>query len=569
MKRFTQLFCELDQTMRTNEKVAAIERYFAQVPPADAAWALQFLSGRTLPRVVSTKHLWQWVAAETALPEWLIGECFDAVGDMGETLALLLPENNAGTSLSLSQLVAERLLPLGHLPENAKRSLLLQTWRELNSTERLVWNKLITGNFRVGAARTLVVRALANVAHLDPAIMAHRVMRQWQPTAADFTQLVNAEDGPAAVAKPYPFFLASPLEMKIKRGGSLDELGPITDWQCEWKWDGIRAQLIRRGGETLVWSRGDEMVTESFPEIVEAGNSLPDGTVLDGEILTWRGEGPLPFAALQRRLGRKSVASKTREEFPAAFLAYDLLELNGKDLRAEPLGSRRSQLECLLTQMAAETKPAPLANASPLLPGFETAPPEPHQVLRLSPLLRATSWDELGTLQAQARARGVEGIMLKRISSPYGVGRQRGDWWKWKIDPFVIDAVLVAAERGHGRRASLFTDYTFALWQDGQLVPVAKAYSGLTDEEILKVDAFVRQNTIEKFGPVRSVLPSQVFELAFEGIQKSTRHKSGVAVRFPRMNRWRNDKKPEEADTLEALVELAKQQNARFDADPS
>jgi DNA ligase-1 len=556
MKRFARLFCELDQTTRTSEKVLALERYFSESPAADAAWALQFLCGRTLPRLVSTKKLWQWTADESNLPEWLIGECFDAVGDMAETIALLLPPKEQGTSLPLSELIQERLLPLGHLSDDARRSLLIQTWRELSSNERLVWNKIITGNFRIGAARTLVVRALANVAKIDPAVMAHRIMGKWRPTADDYHGLLNPDDV-STVAKPYPFFLASPLEMKIKRGGPLDELGDIHHWQMEWKWDGIRAQLIRRAGETLIWSRGDEMVTDTFPEIAEAGNELPDGTVLDGEILAWREEAPMPFAILQRRLGRKSVSAKTRGEYPVAFVAYDVLEWQGIDIRSRPLAERRRQLEEIIARFGAVKQSAKNAEDHLLLPGFESPVEAQGPILRISLLVEAKAWAEVEALQNEARGRGVEGLMLKNVHSAYGVGRQRGDWWKWKIDPFVIDVVLIAAQRGHGRRASLFTDYTFGLWDNGQLVPVAKAYSGLSDEEILKVDLFVRQNTTGKFGPVRSVVPLLVFELAFEGIQKSTRHKSGIAVRFPRMNRWRHDKKPEEADTLENLRALA------------
>jgi DNA ligase 1 len=556
MKRFTQLFTELDRTTRTNEKVAALERYFSQAPPADAAWALQFLSGRTLPRLISSKNLWAWIADESKLPMWLIDECSDAVGDTAEVMALLLPDAGIGTDLVLSKLVEERLVPLQHLPDGARRNLLIQTWRELNANQRLVWNKLITGNFRIGAARTLVVRALANVAQISPAAMAHRIMGKWQPTAEDYLRLLGPEVEAATVAKPYPFFLASPLEIKIRRGESLEELGDIGDWQFEWKWDGIRAQLIRREDETLIWSRGEEMVTDSFPEVVEAGGALLDGTVLDGEILAWRGESPLPFAALQRRLGRKNVDAKTREKFPVSFAAYDLLEWSGKDIRAQPLSERRRQLEEVVAQVSSlRKKQGDVRPVTPLLPGLENelAPEATIEALRLSPLVRARSWAELVQLQNEARGRGVEGLMLKRISSPYGVGRQRGDWWKWKIDPYSIDAVLIYAQPGNGRRASLFTDYTFGIWENGQLVPFAKAYSGLNDEEIREVDSFVRHNTIEQFGPVHRVKPELVFELAFEGIQLSTRHRSGIAVRFPRMARWRHDKKPEDADSIDTI----------------
>ncbi|MEO5802019.1 MAG: ATP-dependent DNA ligase [Verrucomicrobiota bacterium] len=566
MKPFTKLFCELDQTTRTNEKVAVLEQYFRDTPAADAAWALQFLCGRTLPRAVPTRSLWEWTSAETNLPMWLIEECHDSVGDMAETIALLFRDSGNGTSLSLSEIVRQRLLPLRQLPERARRDLLVQTWRELNSHERFVWNKLITGNFRIGVARTLVIRALASVANIEPAVMAHRVLGSWKPTAEDFLRLISGEIHSFEVAKPYPFYLASPLEIKIRKGENMATLGDIGEWLAEWKWDGIRAQLIRRGGETLVWSRGDEMVTDAFPEIVEAGNYLPDGTVLDGEILAWQGENPLPFAKLQRRLGRKQVAAKTRAEFPIAFVAYDVLEIDGRDTRVQPLRERRSLLETLVANVhsaGAKCVREKILDKfeTPLLFGFETTPANNSQAItfpiRVSPVLHAESWNDLAKQQSEARERGVEGLMLKRLSSPYGVGRQRGDWWKWKIDPFVIDAVLIYAQRGHGRRASLYTDFTFGLWENGELVPVAKAYSGLTDEEIHQVDAFVRHNSKEKFGPVRIVKPELVFELAFEGIQKSSRHKAGVAVRFPRMNRWRRDKKPEEADTLDNLRALA------------
>ena len=569
MKRFTKLFCELDQTTRTNEKVAVLENYFCETPPADAAWALQFLCGRTLPRAVPTKTLWELTAAESNFPDWLIEECHDAVGDMAETIALLLQKSGIGTSLSLSELVQQRLVPLRHFPEGARRELLLKTWRELNSNECFVWNKLITGNFRIGVARTLVIRALASVANIEPAVMAHRVMGSWKPTAGDFLRLMNGETHSFEVAKPYPFFLASPLEMKIPRGENLDSLGDIQDWLAEWKWDGIRAQLIHRAGETLVWSRGDEMVTDTFPEIVDAGNFLPDGTVLDGEILAWQDERPLPFGKLQRRLGRKQVGARTRTEFPIAFLAYDLLELDGQDFRAQPLRERRAKLEELISLVSRNAE-AVAENfhgkfETPMLFGFETSGEQitPNFPLQLSPVLLADSWNDLAKYQSEARARGVEGLMLKNTSSPYGVGRQRGNWWKWKIDPFVIDAVLIHAQRGHGRRANLYTDYTFGLWENDQLIPVAKAYSGLTDAEIHEVDSFVRHNSTEKFGPVRIVKPELVFELAFEGIQKSSRNKAGVAVRFPRMNRWRRDKKPDEADTLDNLRALTNLESSK------
>ena len=557
MKLFTRLFTTLDATNRTNEKVAALEAYFRAAAPADAAWALHFLCGRKVSRAMTSTQFRALAREESGLPAWLFDECYDAVGDLAETVALLLPESISTLDLTLSELVSQRLLAMHTATEATRRELLLRTWRELRGAERLVWNKLITGGFRVGVAQTLVVRALAAVAGIEPPMMAHRLIGRWAPTAAEFLRLIHESDsGAEEVARPYPFFLASPLE------NAPASLGVIADWQAEWKWDGIRAQLIRRCGETLIWSRGDEVVTESFPEIAEVAAALPDGTVLDGEILAWAGEAPLPFARLQRRLGRKTVSARTRGAFPVVLLAYDVLEVAGADLRSRALSERRGILEKVIAeaQLRSVEKVAPGVWETPdLFPIVEAA--RPPLALRISEVLRAVNWDELASMRLGSRERQVEGIMLKRRTSPYGVGRQRGEWWKWKIEPLVLDAVLINAQLGHGRRASLYTDYTFAVWDDGKLVPVAKAYSGLSDAEILKVDAFVRANTIDKFGPIRAVKPELVFELAFEAVQESTRHKSGLAVRFPRMNRWRRDKKPGEADTLANLRALMKAGN--------
>ncbi len=553
MKRFAQLYSELDRTTRTNEKVAALESYFREAVPEDAAWALYFLCARKLRRAISSTTLRTLAAEESRLAPWLVEECYQAVGDLGETLALILPRTKSHSSLPLHQLVTERLLPLQNGGQNGK-ALLLQTWRELDGIERFVWNKLITGSFRVGVAQTLVARALAAVAGTEASIMAHRLMGQWHPTVEDFERIV---DGKASseheVARPYPFFLASPL------GGPPAELGEVQAWQIEWKWDGIRGQLIHRQNQVLVWSRGDEMVNDAFPEIAEMGEALPDGTVLDGEILAWENERPQPFGRLQRRLGRKVVSAKTRSQFPVVFLTFDLLEWEGEDWRQRPLQERQHQLEITVQEARSmagvKAKKTFAVFETPDL--FEQSPGSVARLpVRLSPLIQVGSWEELARLRAESRERNVEGIMLKRLSSPYGTGRQRGDWWKWKIEPRIMDAVLINAQLGHGRRASLYTDYTFGVWHAGKLIPVAKAYSGLTEDEIVEVDKFVRANTEDKFGPIRAVKPELVFELAFEGIQKSSRHKAGLAVRFPRMSRWRHDKKPQDADTLETLQAL-------------
>lgn len=527
MQRFTQLFIELDSSNRRTDKLAALADYFREAPAADAAWAVYFLSGNKVKRAVKTRLLREWVAARSGLPLWLVEESYEVVGDLAETLALLLPPASGTCTEPLHQLVRQRLLPLPGLDDSAKRALLTEAWREMDTTQRFLWNKLITGAFRVGVSQRLVVRALAQLTDQPVAVMAHRLAGTWEPTAENYQRLLSPdaepEDDPA---KPYPFYLASPLEAEPQ------ELGPLADWQLEWKWDGIRAQLIKRRGQAVVWSRGEDIVSPQFPEFVEAAALLPDGTVLDGEALAWRDEAPLPFSELQQRLGRKKVGKTLRQRIPVAFMAYELLEEKGEDLRELPQAERRRRLDSLIDSLPTNT------------------------VFRTSPLLQPSGWEAAATLREQSRERLVEGLMIKRRTAVYQAGRRRGYWWKWKVAPYTLDAVLIYAQRGHGRRASLYTDYTFALWDGDQLVPIAKAYSGLTDDEIRQVDRFIRSHTRETFGPVRSVAPELVFELAFDDIRTSSRHKSGIALRFPRMSRWRQDKPAAEADSLETAQAL-------------
>ena len=525
MKDFAELYAALDRTTRTNDKVAALIRYLKAAPPEDAAWAVHFLIGRRPKRLLPSRRLAEWAVEEAGIPDWLFGECYQAVGDFAETMALLQPPAATSSDRPLRYWVEDRLLPLRDVDDQTRRARVVSAWREMDEGQRFAWNKLITGEFRVGVSERLVFRAVAEVAGTTPEAVAHRLMGEWQPTAEFWRQLL-AEDAPNAdLSRPYPFCLAYPLE------GSVEALGDLGAWQVEWKYDGIRAQLIRRQWQTFIWSRGEELVTGRFPELQALGALLPEGTVIDGEILPWKEGGPLPFGQMQRRIGRKVLGPKILAEVPVVLVGFDLLEFQGEDVRSRPLAWRRAELEKL----------APPASA-----------------LVLSPVVEATSWEELARLRQHARARKVEGFMLKRLESLYRVGRRRGDWWKWKIEPYSVDAVLIYAQPGTGRRASLFTDYTFGIWDNGKLVPFAKAYSGLDDEEIRQVDAFVRRNTIEKFGPVHAVKPELVFELAFEGIQPSPRHRSGIAVRFPRMARWRHDKKPEDADTIDTIRALVR-----------
>lgn len=531
MKLFTELYNELDQTNKTNEKVEALKNYFAQAEKSDAAWALYFLSGRKPRQIVPSKKLREWALELSGIPEWLFDESRDTVGDGAETIALLLPNNTEIDETPLNVLVEEQLLPLRGADEAVQKQAVVDAWSRMNYAQRLIYNKLISGSFRVGVSQLLVVRALSQLSEIPTDIIAHRLMGDWSPSAEFFAHLINPEleGDETPVARPFPFHLAHQIDFDLK------DLGDISEWQAEWKWDGIRAQVIKRQGQVFIWSRGEDLMTERFPEIAGAAESLPDGTVLDGEILPWIDDQVMPFTELQKRIGRKNLSAKILAEVPVILQVYDILETEARDIRSLEIYIRREFLEKTL----------------------ENLPEEARNVFRPTELVEAADWNDLAEKREQSRNLGVEGFMLKRRESVYRTGRHRGDWWKWKIDPMTIDAVLLYAQKGTGKRSGLFTDYTFAVWNDaGELVPFAKAYSGLTDAEIRRVDNFVRRNTKETFGPVRSVTPKLVFELAFENIQKSTRHKSGVAVRFPRILRWREDKRIEDADSLKTIHEL-------------
>jgi DNA ligase-1 len=560
MRRFVQLYDEIDRTTSTNAKVAAIAAYLAEAPPGDAAWSLFFLTGRRLKRHVPTRLLHEWTMELTRVPEWLIQESYAAVGDFAEAIALLLdgrvqpvpadvPSAGAGGSrrlpfdepppdpgdvpvegISLAEWIERRILPLRDMDDEARRRHVISWWSRLPRTHVFLLNKLLTGEFRVGVSHTLVVRALARSSGLPAAVLEHRLMGGWEPSADAFRSLIAPEDPAGDPSRPYPFCLASPLD------GAVESLGSRDEWLAEWKWDGIRAQMIHRAGSVFLWSRGEELISARFPELLEAGRRLPPGTVLDGEVLAFADGRPRPFADLQRRIGRERRVSEVAGEVPAVFVAYDLLEADAIDIREQPLVARRARL----TGVVESTR---LSASTPIL---------------ISEAIEATTWQELAEWREESRDRGVEGLMLKRWSSAYRPGRKRGDWWKWKIPPHTIDAVLLYAQPGSGRRATLFTDYTFGVRHEGELVPVAKAYSGLTDQEIDELDRWIRRHTIERFGPVSAVEPVHVFELGFERIAVSARHKSGVAVRFPRMLRWRRDKTAAEADTLDTLRRLIK-----------
>lgn len=529
MRHFAELIKELDSSNKTTVKVAALARYFTTAGDSDKVWTIALLSHRRPPRPVNATLLRQWAHEIAGIPQWLFEESYHIVGDLAETIALVLPVSTNHTEKSLSEFLQE-IIRLKSCSDDEKRDYLKVNWLAMNYYERLVFTKLMTGSFRIGVSQKLMTRALSAATGIEEDLLAHRLMGNWDPAKVSFRELVLDSKPEDVLSRPYPFYLSHALE------GEPEGLGQPHEWSIEHKWDGIRSQTIIRAGQVYIWSRGEELVTDKYPELHALATYLPDGTVIDGELLVWKDGTIGSFNDLQTRTGRKTVSATLLKNAPVILKAYDLLEWEGSDIRHLPYDSRREILEKLVHQTGAE------------LP------------LQLSERILLQNWEQASQERDRAREMHSEGLMLKRNSSTYQVGRKKGDWWKWKIEPLSVDAVLTYAMRGHGRRTNLFTDYTFALWQDGangrELVTFAKAYSGLTDAEFRKVDDWIKKNTLERFGPVRSVVPQLVFEIGFEGIALSGRHKSGVATRFPRILRWRHDKTIEEADTLEDLKRL-------------
>ncbi|HLF63227.1 MAG TPA: ATP-dependent DNA ligase [Saprospiraceae bacterium] len=526
MQRLAQLFNELDSTTATNAKVEALVRYFEDVPDTDKMWTIAMLSDRRPPRGVNYRLLGTWASEMAGLPEWLFVESYHVVGDYAETIALLIPEETSmnTSSRSLSDYM-HLLLSLKTISDLEKKALITQVWQELNKQERFIFNKLITGGLRIGISQKLMMRALAQFTGQEENAIAARLMGNWDPVSTNFQTLILGayEDD---LSRPYPFYLAYALDLDPQ------ELGDPGEWFAERKWDGIRGQLIVRSGQLFLWTRGEELVTDKYPEFHPLALLLPSGTVVDGEILAFRDGTPLPFQDMQKRIGRKNLTKKILHEIPVRMIVYDVLEWKGEDIRAQTQRDRRGLLESLVSQHYVK------------------------DILILSELVHEDTWEALNAQRLAARVYHCEGLMLKRRDALYEVGRKRGAWWKWKIDPYSVDCVMIYAQRGHGRRANMYTDFTFAVWDQDQLVPFAKAYSGLSDEELEEITRWVNQNTIERFGPVNIVPPVHVFELHFEGIGKSTRHKSGIAVRFPRIHRWRRDKLAKDADRLEDLMKM-------------
>lgn len=527
MKAFAELYIVLDQTTKTTLKVAAMAEYFRNASDEDKLWCVALFSGRRPRRVITTSALREWAAERANLPLWLFEECYPVVGDLAETISLFLPPPKIHEERSLTNCISY-IKRLSDLDDKGRKGGILSAWDSLPQTQRFLFTKLLTGGFRIGVSQKLMTRALAQATGQEESVLTHKLMGKWTPDTTTWTDLIEADDPTADQSRPYPFYLAYGVE-------NLDHLGPVKYWFIDRKWDGIRGQFILRGGEHYLWSRGEELMTDRFPELAQLRGHLPDGTVIDGEILAYKNETPLSFNALQKRIGRKTVPKKLLAETPVILMAYDLLEHGGIDIRENTLETRRNLLESILKNT------------------LKTAP------IRLSPQVHGDTWGDLAVERAKSREMQAEGLMLKRRDSPYLAGRKKGDWWKWKIDPLTIDAVMIYAQAGSGRRANLFTDFTFAVKNGDDLVPFTKAYSGLTDAEFRQITTWVKRNTLQRFGPVRSVTAEHVFEIAFEGIQASPRHKSGIALRFPRMLRWRQDKPLDEINTLDDLKDMLEQ----------
>ena len=526
LQLFAELVTQLGASTKTNDKLQSLVDYFAIAPDADKVWIIAIFSGRRPRRAVNSRLMREWCTEIINIPDWLFNESYHTVGDLSETIALLLPDtkNESQINESLAYYL-EKFIAIEKEDENIKKHFIVNSWNEMNRDERFVFNKLITGSFRIGVSQKTIVNALAKIVDLSASVIAHRISGNWDPVTTSFNELLSESVSISDFSKPYPFYLAYAIDDDV------ETLGETNLWQAEWKWDGIRGQIIKRNNEIFVWSRGEELMTDKFPEYFILKNLLPDGVVIDGEIIPAKNGKPLPFSVLQTRIGRKNIGKKQLQEAPISFFVYDILEYNYEDWREKPLTERRKKLEEIIV-------------------------PIKNNAIQISEIIQFTSWNELAEVRKNSRNMNSEGIMLKKKDSVYKVGRKRGDWWKWKIDPLTIDCVMVYAQKGSGRRSNLYTDYTFAVKDGDQLVTFTKAYSGLTDKEFAQVDYFVKRNSIEKFGPVRTVKPELVFEIAFEGIAASNRHKSGVALRFPRMNRWRKDKTVDEINTMDDLKEM-------------
>ena len=526
MKAFSLMYRRLESTTSTLKRTAIIADFFRQASDKDKLWTIALFTHKRPRRTITTSYLRLWAAELANIPNWLFEDTYHIVGDLAETIAKIIPPPTYTSDNSLSYWV-EMLIALKDKEEADKKEAILEAWKILDTDSRFLFNKLITGGFRIGVAQRTIVKALSAVLDQEENVIAHKLMGNWSPLAISYEELLLSDDPTADSSKPYPFYLASPLD------SPLDKLGSAGEWYAEYKWDGMRGQLIKRDKNVFLWSRGEELIIDQFPEFITLRNVESD-FVIDGEILVFRDNQIKGFDHIQKRIGRKKVSKKILESHPAIMMAYDIMELNNNDIRELSQANRRIKLESLIDQN------------------------DFSNLIKISPLISFNDWSALGQIRNLAREKNAEGLMLKSKLGPYKTGRKRGDWYKWKVDPMTFDGVLLYAQRGHGRRANLYSDFTFAVKDGDNLVPITKSYIGLTDNELTQISQFVRKNTIERFGPVSSVTPKLVFEVGFEGISKSNRRKVGISLRSPRILRWRHDKSVNEIDSLSDILRFLK-----------
>ena len=538
LNKFSKLFEDLDSNNSSNKKVNSLTKYFKLNNNLNNILTIYLLIGKKNKRFISGKSLREYYANIYKIPKWLIDECYSKVGDSAEVISLLLQdkllEKNIKDDISLNELINEILPKLKKLDENKKKLYIKSLWEKISKDNQLIFNKILSGTFRIGVSKGLVVKAISNMTGVDESIILHRLMGELEPIEETYMFLINQKlEQKELDYKPYPFQLANTFDERIKETISVDK------YQFESKWDGIRSQIIKRSNNISIWTRGEELVNKTFPELIKIISHFKNDFVLDGEILIWdeNKNRPKNFSLLQKRLGRKSPSLKIQKDLPVVFMAYDILEINGKDIRSKILSERRNILEKSFSNLISEDKSI-------------------IGKIKITKLHQISNWIDLEEVKNSARKSNTEGLVIKDKQSEYVPGRKKGNWWKYKIDPMQLDGVLIYARPGSGKRADLYTDYSFGIWEDNKLVKFANAYSGLNNEEIRELDKWIRRNTLEKFGPVRSVKPELVFEISFDNIQISKRHKSGIALRFPRITKWRRDKNIMEADNLENALKM-------------
>jgi len=539
LNNFSELFLNLDSSNSTNNKIEVLKNYFLSNDPIDNSWAIYLLTGKSNKRFISGRYLKNLFSELYEYPVWLIDTCYLKVGDSAEVITLLLKNKSTSRkkvllNISLNELLSKTIPDLSKLNDEEKNFKIKNMWETLPEDNHLIFNKILTGTFRVGVSIGLITKSISKLINIDEEIISHRLMGNFEPSIDSYEFLINKNINLQELnSKPFPFLLANTIEDKIFKHS-------INDFQFEWKYDGIRMQLIKRSGNVSLWTRGQELVNDSFPELVDKMSHIKDDFVLDGELLVWNFKEQIAFdfSLLQKRINRKSPTRSIQIKYPIIFIAYDLLEINGRDIREIKLENRRIELEKYFSKWHNKTE----NNIS--------------AIFKICNLIFPKDWPDALNYKEKSRENNTEGLIIKKKTSIYSSGRKRGIWWKYKVDPMQLDAVLIYAKGGSGRRAGLYTDYSFALWKDKELIKFASAYSGLTNIEIKELDKWIRKNTIEKFGPVRSLKPEMVFEISFEKIQISKRHKSGIAVRFPRITKWRKDKKINDADSLENAYEL-------------